>query len=194
MGPSFVLLRIRSVPLRIHWSAPLGALAFGGFSPASALAWLGIVSVHEIGHALLAWRYGRGVTGLSVHAFGGECEWIPGPHPFAREIVAWGGVLGQFALVAIVALGCELFPLREILGERAVNALVIYNLFVAAFNLLPLGNLDGSRAWRLFRAFAPSNVRRMIDRQRRSRAWGESRALRRKLEQREARPGPFRRR
>jgi Zn-dependent protease len=180
MGPSFSLGRVRGVPITIHWSALLGALYFGGSSIGGAAAWLLVVLVHEGGHAVLARRFGRGVHGINVHAFGGECRWTPGPHRWAREIVAWGGVLGQLALCLAVLALAEAFPLTRILGRAPVSVLTKYNLYIAALNLLPIPGLDGSRAWRLFGALRWSNLRASFARL--ARPGGEARAFREKLD------------
>jgi Zn-dependent protease len=188
VGPYLPLGRVRGVALRVSWTAPIGALAFGGLDPAGAVAWLVVVSVHEIGHAALARRFGRGVTGISLHAFGGECEWIVGNHRWGREIVAWGGVLAQLALFTLV-LGVDAFkPLVPVLGVHAFLALTGYNLFMALFNLAPIGNFDGRRAWPLLAILAPSNLRAWWRNRSRGQPWGESRELRRKLADRNRRP------
>jgi Zn-dependent protease len=181
VGPSFLLGRVRGVPVRLHWSAPLGALFFGGLSISGGLAWLALVLIHEAGHAVLAYWFGRGVIGLSVHAFGGECEWVPGTKRWSQEIIAWGGVLAQAALFALVMAASVVVPLEHWLGAPAFGVLTAYNLFILAFNLLPVGNLDGRRAWRLLGALRWSSLRAWLRRSSLDRRWGESREFRRKF-------------
>jgi Zn-dependent protease len=172
---------VRGIPVRLHWSAPLGALFFGGLSVSGGLAWLAVILTHEAGHAVLAWRYGRGVIGLSVHAFGGECEWVPGTMRWSQEIVAWGGVLAQGALLALVAGLAAVVPLERVVGATAFAVLTGYNLFILAFNLLPVGNLDGRRAWRLLGALRWANLRGAHRRWSLGRPGGESKEFRRKF-------------
>jgi Zn-dependent protease len=192
MGPWFSLGRVRGVLVRIHWSAPFGAFFFGGRTWSGALAWLVVVLVHEGGHALLARRFGSGVSAVQVHAIGGECLWSPGPHRWAREIVAWGGVLGQLALFGAVATVDAVAPLAPMIGQSALAVLTVYNLAMAAFNLLPFGNLDGRRAWGLLAALHPRHVRARVERGRLDGDWGESKAFRKKLESMRG-TGPYKR-
>jgi membrane-associated protease RseP (regulator of RpoE activity) len=147
--------------VRVSWTAPVGAYAaflMGDRDYRSAVVWLVIILVHEAGHALLARRYGRGVTAISIHGLGGECEWIPGDHPWAREIVAWGGVLAQLALFASVLVVDAWWPLPAVMGWPAFYMLTAYNLFIALFNLTPIGNLDGRNAWPLLAVLSPSRL------------------------------------
>lgn len=181
MGPWFKLGRVRGLVVRVHWSAPLGALLFGGGTWRGALAWVVVVLAHEAGHALLARGFGHGAHAIQIHAAGGECVWTPGRHPLAREIVAWGGVLGQLALFAVVSILAAATPFVSLVGTDAVVVLTGYNLLMAAYNLLPIGNLDGRRAWRLF-VVAPAYLRSRIARAEGQRAGAEAAAFRRKLE------------
>ena len=152
MDPAFLLARVGGVPVRMHWSAPLLALLLAGTSVPGGLAWLAVVAVHEAGHALLAWRFGRGVLGVTLHALGGECEWLSGRRPWAAEIVAWGGVLAQAALLLAVLGLRRVVPLERAIGPDAMRVLTVYNAAMAALSLLPLRGLDGRHAWRLFGA------------------------------------------
>jgi Zn-dependent protease len=181
VGPSFLLGRVRGIPVRIHWSAPFGALFFGGLSLSGALAWLVLILAHEAGHAVLAWRLGSGVIGLSVHAFGGECQWVPGTKRWSQEIISWGGVLAQGALLLLVVALSAVVPLGRIIGTSAIMVLTGYNVLIIVFNLLPVGNLDGRRAWRLLGALRWSNVQAWRQRRKLDREWGESKEFQRKL-------------
>jgi Zn-dependent protease len=148
----YTLGKIRGAPVRIHWSAPLGALVFTGFQLAPGL-WAGfflLVILHELGHAALVRRFGYRVVAVRVHAFGGDCQWAGDPTRAEVAVVAWGGVLAEAALwvVATAVLLVTGMPSSPFLWALAttftsVNARMIF------FNLLPIPPLDGHRAWPL---------------------------------------------
>jgi hypothetical protein len=148
----YTLGRIRGAPIRIHWSAPLGAIAFTGFAFVPAL-WAGfflLVILHELGHAALVRRLGYQVVAVRVHAFGGDCQWAGDPTRADVAVVAWGGVLAQAVLwVAATALVLVLgFPESPVLAALAVTFTSV-NARMILFNLMPIPPLDGHHAWQL---------------------------------------------
>jgi hypothetical protein len=150
----YTLGHVRGAPVRVHWTAPLGAIAFTGFQFAPGL-WAGfflLVLLHELGHAALVRRFGYQVVAVRVHAFGGDCQWAGDPTAAEVAVVAWGGVLAQAALwvatqVALLVAG---FPASPVLAALAVTFTTV-NARMIVFNLLPIPPLDGHRAWPLFR-------------------------------------------
>jgi stage IV sporulation protein FB len=144
--------RVRGAPVRIHWTAPLGAVVFTGFSFSPGL-WAGfflLVVLHELGHAALVRHLGYPVVAVRVHAFGGDCQWSGDPTRVEVAVVAWGGVLAQGALwlaatALLFILGSPSSPLLWTLAVTftATNARMIL------LNLLPIPPLDGSKAWPL---------------------------------------------
>ncbi|MDX2170804.1 MAG: hypothetical protein SF182_27285 [Deltaproteobacteria bacterium] len=169
----------QGVPVQLHWSLPLGMFVFSGFAFAPT-AWFGIavvVLVHEIGHAMLGRRLGIEPTAISLHGFGGECELEDEQTRHEAAVIAWGGVLAQLALCAVVVAVAVLVGVPD--GPRVgefLGALTYSNLRMAAFNLLPIPPLDGSKAWWLLAPYA----RRAIARLRRGRdRLGAREALRR---------------
>lgn len=137
----------------MHASLPLGLLLMSGFS-LKPVRWLGLVVlvlVHELGHALLLRRFRLRVLGITLHGAGGECAYTNFATPVQDSIVAWGGVLAQLALFAAVTVLAEtgVWPTDE-LGRDLYNVLAVLNVLLIVINLVPLGRLDGVRAWRLF--------------------------------------------
>ncbi|MCB9594225.1 MAG: hypothetical protein H6719_15945 [Sandaracinaceae bacterium] len=148
------LFKIKGVPIRAHWSVPLVCLAFSRFRFEPGL-WVGILVVillHELGHAFLVWRMGLVNLGIDLTGFGGLCRWTGHPTEIQRAGIAWGGVLAQLALfvvatVVLLVVGEPTHPwLRQL-----VEAFTTANLFIAAFNLVPIRPFDGGEAWPLFR-------------------------------------------
>jgi stage IV sporulation protein FB len=140
------MARWRGVPLRVHWSAPIGFFVLGGLRVVPGV-WLGLfalVVAHELGHALLVRRARGRVVSLDVHGLGGECRWSGGgaSAPLARAEVAWGGVL---ALAAVLAVP----PPTSWLGLQLLHAFTLTNAALIALNLVPVAPLDGAEAWQL---------------------------------------------
>ena len=145
------LFRSRGVPVRIHWTAPLGALIFSSFQfrPGIWLGFLALVIVHEMGHAFLVRQRRLRSLEIMVHGFGGYCRHEVGS-VYDGAIIAWGGVLAQLLVLglptaALVYLG--LWP-ESVFGRDIAYTFMRINLIMAAFNLLPVGGLDGQKAWK----------------------------------------------
>lgn len=144
--------RIRGAPVRVHWSAPIGAVAFTGFSWSPGL-WAGfflLVILHELGHAAIVRHFGYQVVAVRVHAFGGDCQWAGDPTRAEDAAVAWGGVLAEGVLwvaatIAVLVFG---FPTSPVLASLAIT-FTSTNARMIVFNLLPIPPLDGHRAWPL---------------------------------------------
>ena len=145
---------VRGVPLRVHWSLPVGMLLMAGFSPVSWLAFLVIVLGHEAGHALLVRRYGFHVHAIDVHGFGGLTRWVGHATPHERSVIAWGGVAAQgLLLVTTLALVIVFGWPTSWAGYALARAFIYTNLFIMALNLLPFPPFDGAEAWRLARGW-----------------------------------------
>jgi hypothetical protein len=144
--------RIRGAPVRVHWSAPLGAIAFTGlsFNPWHWVGFFLLVVLHELGHAAIVWRFGYEVVAVRVHAFGGDCQWAGDPTRAEDAAVAWGGVLVQGVLWVAATILLLVFgpPASPVLAALAVT-FTSTNARVILFNLLPIPPLDGHRAWPL---------------------------------------------
>lgn len=146
---SFVVARLRGIPIRLHWTLPLSALLVGRlrFAPGAWLGLLLVVLVHELGHAALVRRYGFEVEAVELLAWGGECRFTGRPTRWQESVIAWGGVLAQALLLPV---GYFLAP--RIPNEFAAEVLASFghsSLLLIAMNLCPVPPLDGSRAWRL---------------------------------------------
>ena len=132
--------------------------AFGLAVVASLLFPVSIL-LHELGHALVARRYGINVAGIELWLLGGLARMQPARSPGAEFAVAIAGPLVSLALVGLGFLAgatvldwdsfwtgarLELAP-----GIDGVAAVVGYvtaiNAFVTAFNLIPGLPLDGGR-------------------------------------------------
>jgi len=149
---SLTVARLRGIPIRLHWTVPLGALVFSGFRWAPGF-WTGfflLVLIHELGHAALVRAFRLRVEGIDITGFGGLCHWSGRATPVERGVIAWGGVLAQGLLLAATFGGLALLgkPRVPFVAEL-VSVFTFTNLWLIALNLLPVPPLDGHEAWKL---------------------------------------------
>ncbi len=144
--------RVMGVPIRLHWSIPFGAFLFGRFQFVPGF-WVGfflLVVIHELGHSFLARRRGLQNLEIRVHAFGGGSVNERGS-VYDQAIIAWGGVLAQILVLYVpTLLLTTLVPIPQIdFLRQLLSAFLFTNLFLAAFNLIPVAPFDGFMAWKL---------------------------------------------
>jgi stage IV sporulation protein FB len=145
-------------PLRLHWSLLLGAALFTALQPHPLLL-LGYATVlfaHVTGHALAVAGTRLSVSGVMLHALGGELLGEGEVTPLRRSSIALAGVLAQVALMAGAALAVRHLP------PDLADALIRRNGIVLLLNLIPVKPLDGAQAWRLFPRLAAANRARTL--------------------------------
>ena len=116
-------------------SAALGALAFG-------VALFGSVALHEVGHALMAARFGIRTRSITLYPFGGIAALEREPRGRAE---LWIALAGPLVNVGLAVVGLALMP-----WIPGAGVFVALNLGMAVFNLLPAFPMDGgrvARAW-----------------------------------------------
>ncbi|MGH2770603.1 MAG: site-2 protease family protein, partial [Actinomycetota bacterium] len=184
---SFALLKIRGIPVGVHWSWVLifGLFAyslgtehfprrFPDLDPSTALG-MGIVSTilvfacilaHELGHALRALKEHMRIDGITLWLFGGVARFL-GMFPSAgaefRIAVAGPAVS---VVIGVLCFGLA-WAGRSLGWPVPVRGVLDYlgriNLILVAFNLAPALPLDGGRIlrawlWRRRRDFARATV------------------------------------
>jgi Zn-dependent protease len=145
------LFKWRGAPVRFHWTIPLGAFVFGRFAfvPAFWAAFVFLVFIHEMGHALFVRRCRLPLLGVDVHGLGGQCRHGGDPSPGQRSFIAWGGVLAQLILLLVTQLWVwSIDPLKNPHALQIVSAFTFTNLWLMAINLMPIPPLDGAEAWK----------------------------------------------
>ena len=165
MHPTFLLLLLW-VALA-HFFAhhdPVEAL----YGLAFVLALFGIVVLHELGHALMARRYGIRTRDITLLPIGGvaRLERIP-EEPWQELMVAVAGPAVNVVMAAgiylglLLARGLSLSPVDTVLrvGGGFVQQLFWVNVTLVVFNLVPAFPMDGGRVLRALLAMRLDYVR-----------------------------------
>jgi len=134
---------LRLGPLRLHWSLLLGAALFCTLQPRPLLlaGYAAVLVVHVLGHALAIQGTPLRVSGVMLHALGGELLGSGEVSPVRRSFIACAGIAAQAALLG--------FALLVPLPAELANAFVARNGILLLLNLIPMRPLDGALAWKL---------------------------------------------
>ncbi|OGK97929.1 MAG: hypothetical protein A3I14_02825 [Candidatus Rokubacteria bacterium RIFCSPLOWO2_02_FULL_73_56] len=169
MTGAVTLFRVVGIPVRVHasWLVIFGLIAWSlsvGYFPqvlpdvpvaahwvggaAAALLLFVSVFLHELSHALVARRAGLGVSAITLHVFGGvsQLEDEPGS-PGVEFLIAIVGPLTSFLVAGVAALASSVTGARP-LATAILQYLVLVNVVVGVFNLVPGFPLDGGRVLR----------------------------------------------
>ncbi|MEM7309891.1 MAG: site-2 protease family protein [Planctomycetota bacterium] len=167
---SWKISRLFGIDIRIHWTFVL-LLAFllptlRGGDPVTGLfaftALFGSVLLHELGHSLMAKRFGVEVIDITFWPLGGMARMTEIPEePRLEGLIAIAGPAVNFLLLGLCVI-C-LIPLL-VLGQSGwlVNCLglaLVVNAMLGIFNLVPAFPMDGGRLLRAFLARTNNYVR-----------------------------------
>lgn len=168
------LVKIAGIPVRLHWSFVLiffwvgynawkDHLTFMGFVHMQlyVLILFACVVMHEYGHALMARRYGNETKDILLTPIGGiaRLEGIS-EKPIQEFWIAIAGPLVNFAIVALISIGLLAtggFHFSQLIGGEEGSEsfmsdlfplLLLSNLMLAVFNLIPAFPMDGGRILR----------------------------------------------
>lgn len=174
-GLALTLFTVRGIPLRLHISlllvVPFLAITFAtrdlprllhraGLDPGAltlgpaalglllALAVFAAVALHELGHALTARAQGARVSGVTLMILGGVTEVEHEEATPKQEF--WMAFAGPLVNLALAALAWALLRVPSLPLDLSVGlqVMVVVNLFLALFNLVPAFPLDGGRMLR----------------------------------------------
>jgi stage IV sporulation protein FB len=174
---SWKLGSVAGIGLFVHWSflilpALIGfeAYAEGGWMAAAQavvfiLAVFGCVLLHELGHALMARRFGIGTRDITLLPIGGVARLERMPRrPLEELAVALAGpavnvVIAAALLAALVALGRPWLPSGNPLAGSLPVSLLWANVALVVFNMIPAFPMDGGRVLRSLLALVVSHER-----------------------------------
>lgn len=184
MSWSLRLGSVSGIAIRVHFTFALLVAAVAShlgekagargavFGILLVLSLFACVVLHELGHALVAQRFGVAVREIVLLPIGGVARLLSEPKKPLHELcIALSGPLVNvvLALVAFAALGGRVPELdwntvqtRAIAAPSVESVLVLLlygNLTLAAFNMLPALPMDGGRVLRALLAFVFGQVR-----------------------------------
>jgi len=179
MFQSLKLGKCFGIDLYVHatfWLLPLfvlfGDLMSGGgfdyiaFDIMFIFAVFGCIVLHEVGHALAARAYGIGTRNITLYPIGGVASLERMPEKPAREIaIALAGPAVNLVIAAALFLGLlagsTLIPASSTSNplELLATNVLMANLFLCGFNLLPAFPMDGGRVLRALLAMRMTRLR-----------------------------------
>jgi stage IV sporulation protein FB len=159
--------QVHGVDVYVHWSifaVAIVILARLTVKPVSTLtgmaAYLALLILHESGHLMMARRRGYEAFSMALYPLFGLASFEAPDSRLDRALIAWGGVLAQLVVAIPLTLYILLIGYTPFEPLNAVLAILGgYSMTVAAFNLLPIRPLDGSRAWDIVPAWFESQRR-----------------------------------
>jgi Zn-dependent protease len=161
MGLSWKMGRVAGIDLYIHATFFLVFLATRNVAGDELSAFeavllicavFGCVLLHELGHALMARRFGIGTVDITLYPIGGVARLKRLPRaPGAELLIALAGPAVNFVIAA--SLFCLLALAGATLGlawslNAFVTKLFFINLGLGLFNLIPAYPMDGGRVLR----------------------------------------------
>ncbi|MWG34507.1 site-2 protease family protein [Halomarina oriensis] len=135
----------------------LGPFAQGLFPFAlgfvAAVGLFASVLLHELGHSVVAMRYGYPIESITLWLFGGVANLGEMPEDWREELaIAIAGPVVSVGLGAILLVGLFALPSEATAATAAllfvVGYLAVTNVALAVFNLLPGFPMDGGRVLR----------------------------------------------
>jgi Zn-dependent protease len=179
MRSAISLGRAAGIDVRIHWTFLLLLVWVGwqhlslGHGASAALvgvafivAVFGCVVLHELGHALTARTFGVGTRDITLYPIGGVAtlDRIP-DEPRQELLVALAGPAVNVAIAIGLALvlglgnGLDSVEATPSVGAGLVANLLLVNIALGVFNLIPAFPMDGGRVLRALLAMRMDRVR-----------------------------------
>ncbi len=158
------LFSVKGIPLRIHFTFFL-LLAWVGFEAQQAgesalleiafvLSIFVCVLLHELGHALTAKRYGIRTRDIVLYPFGGVAMLNHEPRAWAELVIALAGPAVNLLIALLILpfvpvdfINLKL-PITGTLTQAFLGNLLLSNIFLLVFNMIPALPMDGGRVLR----------------------------------------------
>ncbi len=126
----------------------------GGLMPwvLGLLAAIGLfvgVTLHELGHSLVALRYGYAIDSITLWLLGGLAQFTEQPREWTHEFwIAIAGPIVSVAIGIVSYLAVLVFPAGLNAATFVFGYLAVLNVTLAIFNMIPAFPLDGGRVLR----------------------------------------------
>jgi Zn-dependent protease len=168
------------IGIYVHWTFFLllawvfvGNLGYGQLAPAiyemtMISAVFGCVVLHELGHALMARRYGIATRDITLYPIGGVARLERlSERPMEELWIALAGPAVNVAIAVVLALMLSLDApqltsegfLHSVQSGEFLRPLLYTNVMLVLFNLLPAFPLDGGRVLRALLARSLGRLR-----------------------------------
>ena len=160
------LFRVRGIQLAVHFSFFI-LLAFAAQEGWQEDGWMGMllgsamliafftcVVLHEFGHSFTAMHYGIGVRRILLMPIGGMAEMDDIPRQPTRELlITLAGPAVNFVIAGVLWAGLRLAnpqedPNASYTAADFASELLVWNIRMGVFNLLPAFPMDGGRILR----------------------------------------------
>ncbi len=168
MGSSFTIGRIAGVDLKVHVTFPIilfvygypayqhGGMRAATFIVALVLALFACVVMHEFGHVLMARRFGIGTRDVVILPIGGVARLENFPTKPNQELfIALAGPAVTLAIAVALYVFIGVFGAGPVsigslmsFGRGFLDSLMVANVYLLVFNLIPAFPMDGGRVLR----------------------------------------------
>lgn len=163
----FVVLFIMIIGLSSSYTDRYPDTTAYSVAVASAALFFVSLTLHELGHALVARRHGIGIAGIDLWFFGGIAKLDRDSRSPGEEfrVSAAGPAVTLLIIVVCIAIGLAVSGSQDFLDAVALNGnpspglallgwLALVNAFLFVFNMVPAFPLDGGRiaraaAWKI---------------------------------------------
>jgi len=152
LNDSIRIATLFGIPIRLHWLfLPLLLIVAGEESLLLLFVLFGSVLLHELGHSLVARRFGIQVVDITFWPLGGMARMSEMPEdPKVEGLVAIAGPAVNFALALAALPLAVLFAGTGSAAAPFLSTFIGMNLLLGLFNLLPAFPMDGGRILRAF--------------------------------------------
>ena len=175
---SLKVATVFGIPIRLHFTFLLmiiwfAASSFAGTGAGLVLFTLGLffcVALHELGHALVAQKFGYTVSDIVLYPIGGVASIEQSPRARHELLIAVAGPAVNVAIALIIALVLaalhQLPDFSQVQGgtlggfdKKPIWLLLYANIALVVFNMIPAFPMDGGRVLRALLALRLGKLR-----------------------------------
>ncbi|HWD41771.1 MAG TPA: site-2 protease family protein [Fimbriimonas sp.] len=158
---------VAGIPIRVHFTLILFLLWIardvGSFALVATI--FACVVLHEIGHALVGLHYKVHTRDITIYPIGGIATLQNRPKPREELWIALAGPAVNFTIFGLLYLGLALSGHPgvawrvDLLQRSYIESVMVGNLVLGLFNLIPAFPMDGGRVLRALLALHISETR-----------------------------------